>query len=377
MPVRDEIVRFAKEHQKEALELLIELARIPAPSNHEEKRAAFCKAWLEKQGAASVYIDEALNVIWSVGDDGQKPLCVFMAHSDVVFPDTDELPLRTEDGRVYCPGVGDDTANLVALLMAAKFVAVNKLLPQDCGILFVVDSGEEGLGNLKGSRAIVEAFGDRIREFVTFDCYAEGMAVNTVGSRRYRIAVETEGGHSLMNFGRPNAIARLSAIIDTLYDYEVPKAGLNTYNVGVISGGTSVNTIAQHAEMLFEMRSDTRASLTEMDDHLMAVLDRAREAGVTVTAELIGDRPCAGEVDPDRQAALVQRAKAAIESAFGFVPTTGAASTDCNIPMAVGIPSVCVGCTQGKGMHTREEYIEIKSIEPGIATALLMVAEHL
>ena len=153
---------------QESYDLLLELARIPAPSNHEEKRAEFCKAWLEKQGAEGVYIDEALNVVYPVGCEGEKPIAVFMAHSDVVFPDTDPLPLKVEDGRIYCPGIGDDTADVAALLMAAKYIARNRLRPKEYGVLLVVNSGEEGLGNLKGVRKIVADYGSRIREFVTW-----------------------------------------------------------------------------------------------------------------------------------------------------------------------------------------------------------------
>ena len=120
MQLSQEILQYIEEHQKEALDLLIELAQIPAPSNHEEKRAAFCKDWLEKQGAKGVYIDEALNVIYPVGCTEDNPLVVYMAHSDVVFPDTEPLPIKIEDGKIYCPGVGDDTANAAALLTVAK-----------------------------------------------------------------------------------------------------------------------------------------------------------------------------------------------------------------------------------------------------------------
>ena len=120
MELSKEILDFIAAHQQEGYELLLELAQIPAPSNHEEKRAAFCKAWLERQGAEGVYIDDALNVIYPIGCNDDNDLVVFMAHSDVVFPDSSPLPLRIEDDRIYCPGIGDDTANVVAILMTAK-----------------------------------------------------------------------------------------------------------------------------------------------------------------------------------------------------------------------------------------------------------------
>ena len=183
---------FMEQHRQEAYELLLELAQIPAPSNHEEKRAEFCRKWLTDQGAEGVYIDDALNVIWPVGCDRYQDLVVFMAHSDVVFPDTEKLQMKVENGRICCPGVGDDTANVVALLMCAKFIAREKILPKACGLLLVVNSGEEGLGNLKGSRKIIADFGNRIREFVTLDGTSDGGVCRAVGSKRYRVEIDTE-----------------------------------------------------------------------------------------------------------------------------------------------------------------------------------------
>ena len=131
MTLTEEILHEIDASSQEALELLMELGKIPAPSHHEEKRAEFCKAWLVKQGAKGVYIDEALNVIYPVGCTENNPLVVFAAHTDVVFPDTEELPMRLEDGKLYCPGIGDDTIHVVALLMTAKYIAQHDLVPKN------------------------------------------------------------------------------------------------------------------------------------------------------------------------------------------------------------------------------------------------------
>ena len=194
--MHNDVMSYFEDHAEEALRLLMELAQIPAPSNQEERRAQFCLDWLWSVGAEGAYIDEALNVIYPVGDDGENDLMVFMAHSDVVFPDLEPLPLRVEDGKIYCPGVGDDTANAVALLTTAGYIAREKLMPKDCGVLLVINSGEEGLGNLKGSRRIMADFGHRVKEFITFDGNANAVVTKAVGSRRYRVKVRTEGGPS-------------------------------------------------------------------------------------------------------------------------------------------------------------------------------------
>ena len=376
MELSKEILDYIAAHRQEGYELLLELAQIPAPSNHEEKRADFCKTWLEKQGAEGVYIDTALNVIYPIGCTEDNDLVVFMAHSDVVFPDTEALPLKVEGDRIYCPGIGDDTANVAAILLTAKYIAEMKLRPKDCGVLLVINSGEEGLGNLKGSRKIMADFGSRVREFVTLDGRTHSCVNRAVGSKRYRIEIDTEGGHSYANFGNRNAIAILASMIDQLYAIEVPPMGKTTYNVGMISGGTSVNTIAQHAEMLYEFRSDEREALSVMQAHLDGIIESFRAKGITVSLTLVGDRPCAAPVDEEKMAAMIQRAEAAARRWYGHGITCRSGSTDCNTPLSMGIPSLSLGCYRGEGAHTREEYVEASSLHAGLQFAYDLILYH-
>ena len=376
MKISREILEYIKMHRQEALDLLVELAQIPAPSHQEQARAEFCMNWLKAQGAEHVYIDEALNVVYPVGEAENSPLMVFMAHSDVVFPDTTPLPLRIEDGKVYCPGVGDDTANVVALLMAAKYIAEKKLMPKDCGVLMIVNSCEEGLGNLKGCRKIMEDFGDRIREFVTFDAGVFTVINDAVGSRRYKIEIRTEGGHSFGCFGNRNAIACMAALINDLYAVKVPDLGKTTYNVGTISGGTSVNTIAQYSEMLYEFRSDKREALLLMEDTFQKIIDRHRGMGIDISVTQVGDRPCSEDVDPESERLLSQRTQEAVCRHFGHEADFGSGSTDCNVPLSMGIPAVCIGCADGAGAHTREEFVYIDSLQPGLGLAFDLILHH-
>lgn len=247
---------YAREVYEEELELLRRLARIPAPSHHEERRAAFIREWLVEQGAPedSVRIDEANNVILSLGGEEHEECAVFSAHTDVVFPDTDELPLHEDETRLYAPGVGDDTANLVGLLMAARFFIRHKL-PLDRDILVVANSCEEGLGNLEGTRALFRALKRRVHEFTSFDLYLGMHVTSAVGSHRWRVRCTTEGGHSWENFGRDNAIEALCSFIEDLYAMELPKEAKTTVNVGRFVGGTTVNSIAEEAAVLVEYRS--------------------------------------------------------------------------------------------------------------------------
>ena len=377
MELTSKILEELESWQQEAYDLLLELAQIPAPSGQEEKRAAFCKQWLEAQGAEGVYVDDALNVIYPVGVTDEKPLVCFVAHSDVVFPDTEALSLKVEDGKIFCPGIGDDTANAVALMMAAKIIAQKKLVPKDCGLLLVINSGEEGLGNLKGTRKLMEDFGHRIREFIAFDAHdCQGVGI-AVGSRRYQVAIDTEGGHSYTAFGNRNAIAYLASLIDTLYTIKVPPMGKTTYNVGTISGGTSVNTIAQHAQMLYEFRSDNKEAMEIMDRHFMAAIEFYRTKGIQVTVTPVGDRPCGGDVDREKVQTMMDWANEASVRHYGRLHTFGQGSTDCNIPLSVGIPSICVGCYNGGGPHTREEWLAIDSLLPGLKFASDLILHYL
>ena len=373
MTLTSETLQYIDSHDDEAEQLLIELAQIPAPSNHEEQRAQFCLQWLRSKGAESAYIDEALNVICPIGDTGENDLMVFTAHSDVVFPDTAPLPLKIENGRICCPGVGDDTANAVALLTVAGYLAQNKLTPRDCGVLLVINSGEEGLGNLKGTRKLMADFGHRVKEFITFDGNANAIVTKAVGSRRYRVTVTTEGGHSYARFGAPNAIAQLSQLISRLYEVQVPEIGRTTYNVGTISGGTSVNTIAQRAEMLYEFRSDEREGLAFMQAEFDRIVEEYRASGMQIETEVVGDRPCGLDVD---NSFLAERAAAAVQAHYGHAPQFGCGSTDCNIPLSMGIPAICPGCIMGAGAPTREEYVEIDSLLPGLKVAAELVLHH-
>ena len=376
MELSKEILEYIDAHRQEEYELLLEIAQIPSPSNHEEKRAAFCKAWLEQQGAEGVYIDEALNVIYPIGCTESNDLVVFMAHSDVVFPDTEKLPLKIEGDRIYCPGIGDDTANVAALLMTAKYIAEKQLQPKDLGVLLVINSGEEGLGNLKGSRKIMADFGHRVREFVTLDGSTGSCVNRAVGSKRYRIEIDTEGGHSYADFGKRNAIAVLASMIAELYAIQVPPIGKTTYNVGTVSGGTSVNTIAQHAEMLYEFRSDEREALTIMQNRLDTVLESFRQQGISVTVTLVGDRPCAAPVDEEKMAAMIRRAEDAAQRHYGHGLSLRSGSTDCNIPLSMGIPALSLGCYRGSGAHKREEYVEASSLHAGLQYAYDLILYH-
>jgi len=222
----------------------------------------------------------------------------------------------------------------------------------------------------------MEDFGTRVQEFVTFDGGPSNITTVAVGSHRYRVEINTEGGHSYGKFGNRNAIAYMASLIDTLYTMKVPAEGKTTYNVGTITGGTSVNTIAQHAEMLYEYRSDNKNSLETMKKHFETAIEFYRAKGVEVKVTLMGERPCGGDVDPEKHQALMNRAVEATQRHYGMTPVFKSGSTDCNIPLSMGVPAICPGCVVGVGAHTREEYVEIDSLKPGIQVAFDLMLYH-
>ena len=367
MDQKEKLAAYAKEVQAETEQIIRDLCQIPAPSHHEEQRAEYCKNWFMKNGFPEVFTDEALNVIVPVNVKDNQPLTVMMAHTDTVFPDTKPMPFREENGFMYAPGITDDTANLAVLMVCARFFKENP--PEQSGSwLFVANSCEEGLGNLKGCRKIMEKYGHLVTEFISLDSSCMHRVVTrAVGSHRYKITVKTEGGHSYSNFGNRNAIHVLASMIDLLYTVKVPVEGNSktTYNVGVISGGTSVNTIAQDAEMMYEYRSDNKNCLTKMENFFFQTIETFRASGVEVLVEKLGDRPCSSEIDPDRFGALQERIRESVKEVLGLEIFEGSSSTDCNIPLSMGIPAICFGVCRGKGAHTREEFLETASLSDG------------
>ncbi len=235
--IEDEYRKFCRNNKELALQTLRELTLTPTETGKEEQRIAYCVEWMKRQGMESVHTDELGNVIWEYRPE-QKKKVLYTAHLDTVFSLEEPLEIK-EDGMIWrCPGITDDTVNVVMLLMAAKYVhETEPELP--CGLIFAADLGEEGLGNLCGVRALVDHYEENLCGMAAFDLYRDKMYPICIGSVRYRISAKTKGGHSFLNFGRKNAIAELAGLIGELYRCQTDAASHTTYNVGKIEGGTS------------------------------------------------------------------------------------------------------------------------------------------
>ena len=370
--LNEQALSYADRSADELEQLILSLCRIPAPSHQEDARAEFIREWFRKIGG-DAYIDEAKNVVCPYHLEKDNPVIIFMAHTDTVFPDLTPFEPVVTDERISCPGAGDDTANLAVLMLAARYLIQNDL-PTSTGVLFVANSCEERLGNLKGSRQLMKDFGDRVKMVISFDGYMEGVTHQAVGSHRYRVTLRTEGGHSYASFGNRNAIHLLASMISTLYDIKIPDGlGHTTYNVGVIEGGTSVNTIAQSASMLYEYRSDDREGLSFMENVFEKAVEAYRSMGIEIDVERIGERPCSGNPDKETMCRMEKTVSDIVERYAGFTPFFGSGSTDCNIPLSMDIPALCPGVVSGGGAHTREEYILRKSLRPGLKIGMSLM----
>ena len=365
---------FVEENQELMFRTLKELCAIPAPSHQEQKRAEYCKKWLENVGAKGVYIDEALNVIFSINCEGSNEISVVAAHTDTVFPDLEPMPYEDRGDTIHCPGVGDDTIAIVMILLAAKYLIANNIQPEK-GLLMALNSCEEGLGDLKGTRQLFKDYAGRISRFVSFDGDLHTMHTVSIGSHRYQVTVRTPGGHSLYKFGIPNALNELAQMITKIYAIQVPheEGSTTTYNVGVVNGGTSVNTIAQEATMLCEYRSDSHHCMEIMKNRFEEIFRQGEKENVQVEVEMVGNRPCGKDVDSVRQQALTDLCRGISQEVLGAPIRENAASTDCNIPHSLGIPAVAMGICSWHGIHTREEWIEKDSLNSGLEIALQVV----
>ncbi len=351
------------------LELAIQIQQIPAPTFQEEQRAIFMRDLFREEKLQDVEIDSLGNVYARLpGKDNGGPV-VLSAHTDTVFPMEIDLSVKREPHRIIAPGIGDNSLGLAGLLGILWMLREQEIeLPGD--LWLVANVCEEGLGDLKGMRAVVDRFGDTPIAYIII----EGMALGQIyhrglGVQRYRITAETHGGHSWADYGEPSAIHELAALVTKLGKIDLPKDPRTTLNVGVISGGTSVNTIAPGASLELDLRSEDPEALQTLINNVQALVEQANQPRVQVKTEIIGQRP-AGQIPTDHP--LVELAKSAL-SEQGLQVHLSIGSTDANIPLSRGLPAVTIGLTSGKGAHTSNELIETEPLAQGLEQILSVV----
>ena len=360
------------------LDLAVAIQQIPAPTFHEADRAKFVRACFAEEGLQDVEIDSVGNVYARVGtaksqfsaSAQDKPLVV-SAHLDTVFPASVDLSIRREPERILGPGIGDNSlgvAGLFGLLWALQEHGLS--LPGD--LWLVANVCEEGLGNLRGMQALVDRFGSGPLAYIVVEGTALGQIYQRgLGVQRYRLSVRTAGGHSWIDYGQPSAIHELMALSTRLTALELPPQPRTTLNVGIISGGSSVNTIAAEAMLELDLRSESAATLENVARQVENIVHSVQKPGVRVELEAIGQRP-SGELPTEHR--LVKLAWDCLRS-VGIEARLSIGSTDANLPLSLGIPSITVGLTTGGKAHSMNEYINVAPLEKGVEQLVRLVSQ--
>jgi len=363
----------------------LELTAIPAQPFKESVRAAEYKKRLESVGLKNVRIDEVGNVIAVRPGVGKGPTVLIEGHLDTVFPEGTDVSIKHKGDTIVAPGIGDDVRGLASVLTVAR--AFEKAGLQTNGtVYFIGNVGEEGPGNLRGTRHLLtKELKGKIDYFITVDGDGLGIASRAVGSNRYKVTYKGPGGHSYGACGSPNPIHALGRAMAGIADIQVPTNPKTTFNVGVISGGTSVNSIPFEGIMEVDMRSESATELANVDAKIQKILKdaltaetarwtgpRAAAAKLSLHIDTIGIRPTGGQADA---APIVQTALNAAKQ-LGFSSQTGASSTDANIPISMGIPAIRIGGGgQGGGAHALGEwYVDTPNSYLGPQWALLLVS---
>lgn len=376
-------VRWFPQNEEELRRLQLDLVRIPAPQHGEAERAQWLAARFRDAGLDDVHLDEVGNVLGVLRGAGpQHSLVALTAHIDTVFPAGSRLDVRREGSKLFGPGIADNGAGVVGLLALASALRAGGVRPAS-GILFVGNVGEEGEGDLRGMRHLFNGsrFMDRIAHTLVLDGAATDMIVTqALGSRRFQVVVRGPGGHSWSDFGVPNPIVALARAISRLSQVALPERPKTTLNVGVIEGGTSVNSIPEQASARVDIRSSSVAEIDRMEralrDAVTAALDEeARGARgsksrprLTHEIQLIGSRPAA-ELEPGAKILQVMKA---VDAHLGNTARIHRASTDANIPLALGREAISIGAGgTGGDAHTLHEWYDASGRELGLQRVLL------
>jgi acetylornithine deacetylase/succinyl-diaminopimelate desuccinylase-like protein len=337
------------------------ICEIPAPPFKETARGQELKRRFEALGLTA-RIDSIGNVIAERKGAGNGKTVLIEGHLDTVFPEGTDVKVKRTGNAMQAPGIGDDCRGLAVVLAVARAFQMEKV--QTAGtVIFVGNVGEEGPGNLRGTRHLLNReYKGKIDYFISIDGTGLGITSRAVGSNRYRITYQGPGGHSYGAFGMPNPIHALGRAIAGISDIQVPTTPKATFNVGIIEGGTSVNTISPSGSMDVDLRSESKQALNDLDTKFHAAVRTALAAEnnrwpssrvrLTVKVDTIGIRPAGAQPD---SAFIVQTAIKA-GKALGFSAPTSASSTDANYPISLGIPAITIdGGGDGKGAHAMSE----------------------
>ncbi len=355
---------------KRVVELAIQVQQIPAPTFQEEKRAEFIRGLFVHEQLQDICVDETGNVLARLPGKGTgKPLIV-SAHMDTVFPSGTDLSVKRGSELIHGPGLGDNSMG-VAALFGLLWALQQRAIPLRGDIWFVANVCEEGLGDLRGMKAVVDRFGADVHAYLVLEGLALGHVYHrAVGVKRYRIKVRTEGGHSWSDYGQPSAIHELARLVVGLTSLSLPAHPRTTMNIGKISGGTSVNVIAPEASLELDLRSEGQQALAELVSAVDKSIQQVSRPGVSFEVEVIGQRP-AGEIRASHP--LVMLARDCLREQ-GLEAGLISGSTDANVPLSRGYPAIVLGVTTGGSAHTIHEYINTAPVAQGMEQLVTFVS---
>lgn len=347
----------------------ISIQQIPAPTFSEEERAHYLRAQFDAVGLSDVHMDDLQNVYGRREGHGEGPPVIVSAHTDTVFEKGTDLSIRRNGNKLYGPGIADNSLGLAGLLALADVVR-RFGIQTERDIWFVANVGEEGLGDLRGMRRVVERF-PRAATFIVLEGGLFGYVCHqAIGVRRFRIRAEGPGGHSWGAFGAPSAVHAVGRLIAAMGQWTVPTEPKTTFNVGLVRGGSAINAIAREAEIMVDLRSEDKEALSLLVANLQELVRiEDRERSINLTMEVIGDRP-PGEIS--RKAPIVRAAVEALEAVGCEQIEYTMGSTDANVPLSRGLPAVCVGISRSGNTHRPDEYLEIDAIPDGLSQVLLL-----
>ena len=345
------------------------IQQIPSPSFYEQNAAAYIFEQFSTTDWPDTAIDSTGNVMTKIPGIKSNHPVVISAHLDTVHPMETNLQINETSERITGPSIGDNSLGVAALLMLMKYFYELHITPQQ-DIWLVANTCEEGLGNLRGMKAIVNQFKNRPTAYLILEGIGLGnITTQGLSVKRYRVTFETEGGHSWGDFGKASAIHEMVHTLENIMDIPIPQTCKTSMNIGKIQGGKSINSLAPSASFDLDLRSEQSNVLNQYTQKVLQLIESAQSDTVQVSYEVIGERP-EGMIAASHN--LVEKTVQAYQ-AYTIPTKLVSGSTDANIPLSFGYPAVCIGLTEGGHSHSAEEYIELEPLQKGLSVIIYLL----
>lgn len=350
------------------VEEAIRVQQIPAPTFAEAERAQYVSKQFQNFQLDDVLIDDVYNVYGRLVGKTSDTAIMILAHTDTVFSANTDLSIQRDGNTISGPGLGDNSMGVAGLLGLLKTLHDSQHQP-DCDLWFVANSCEEGLGDLKGIKAAFAKLESKISAVINLEGLALGHIYNAgIAVHRLHIKATADGGHSWLHYGRPSAIHGIMELGAQISKLTIPSQPRTTFNIGMIDGGHAINAIATNASLWLDMRSVSLDALNSLRQAVYDLIRNLEHDGLRFDVEVVGDRPT-GSIADDH--VLVQAALTALaELDIRGVLETG--STDGNVPLAHGCPTVTIGITRGGNAHRLDEYIEVSPVQLGMQQLIVL-----